>query len=416
MFSAITANRKCGRGTIRIDAPWLNDPALSQVFATLEAAGGEARVVGGAVRDQLLGRPIKDIDLVSTLEPAAVIAAAERAGLRTIPTGIDHGTVSFLVDGRMFETTTLRADVATDGRHAVVRFTTDWLEDARRRDLTMNALYLDRRGQLHDPLRQGLADARSETIRFIGDATARIQEDYLRILRFFRFHAQLGWPIRDLAGRDACAAEAEGLRRLSVERIWQEMRLLLAAPDPAPTLMAMRDHHLLVVIAPEIDAAARVPVEADAVLRLAALIGSQEAAAVLARRWKLSKSDAVRLGHAMTDPADTLTSVRLVRRAIYRDGSQTLADRVALVQARGGLVAAPVRAEIGLWVPPAFPVRGTDLMQMGVEAGPMIGRALRAMEDRWIAGDFQASRDDCLRWLPDLIRDQEDPVSTPHTQ
>lgn len=370
-------------------------------------------MVGGAVRDQVLGRPIRDIDLVSTLEPAAAIAAADHAGLRTIPTGIDHGTVSFLVDGRMFETTTLRADVETDGRHAVVRFTTDWLEDARRRDLTMNALYLDRRGMLHDPLGQGLADARSETIRFIGTATARIREDYLRILRFFRFHAQLGWPIRDVAGRDACRAQAEGLRRLSVERIWQEMRLLLAAPDPAPTLIVMRDLHLLAVIAPEVDAAAQLPVEEDAVLRLAALIGSQDAATTLARRWKLSKSDATRLGQATLRPAESLSSVRLVRRAIYRDGHQAVTDRAALVQARGGLVSASVLAEIGVWVPPAFPVRGTDLMQTGMAPGPMIGRTLRAMEDRWIAGGFRSSRDDCLRWLPDLISGLEDQVSSP---
>ncbi len=405
--------RKHGRWTIRIDTPWLNDPDLLQVFAALEAAGGEVRVVGGAVRDHLLGRPIKDIDLVTTLQPPAIMAAADHVGLRTIPTGMDHGTVSILVGGHMFETTTLRADVETNGRHAVVRFTTDWLEDAQRRDLTMNALYLDPRGEVHDPLGQGLADARSETIRFIGTATERIREDYLRILRFFRFHAQLGWPVRDVAGRDACAAEREGLRRLSVERIWQEMRLLLAAPDPGPTLTAMRDLGLLAVIAPEIDAAAALPADNDSVLRLAALIGDRQAARSLARRWKLSRADATRLDLALVDPADTLTSVALVRRAIYRDGRQALADRSALVVARGGEVAARVLAEIGTWVIPAFPVRGADLMQAGLKPGPMLGQVLHEMEERWIAGDFSASRADCLDWLPEVIRGLEVPGSSP---
>ncbi|MDF1720230.1 MAG: CCA tRNA nucleotidyltransferase [Minwuia sp.] len=403
MFGAIAANRKRRRETIDTDAPWLNTRDLQQIFAAIAAAGGEVRVVGGAVRDHLLGRPIKDVDLATTLQPDAVIEAAAQAGLRTIPTGMDHGTVSFVINGQTYETTTLRADVETDGRHAVVRYTDNWAEDARRRDLTMNALYLDPHGVLHDPLGQGEADARAGIIRFIGDATERIREDYLRILRFFRFHAQLGWPIRDAVGLAACTAEAEGLRQLSVERVWQEMLLLLSAPAPLQILQAMRTGGVLNVVAPEIDPQRPLPVQPDAVLRLAALIETRDAADALARRWKLSKADASRLSRAKRPAGDAFASVRSVRHAIYRDGRQAITDRAVLADLAGQPVSSPVLAEIDVWAPPVFPVTGRDLIQAGMTPGPELGRALKALERRWLQDDFRASRDTCVGWLPEVL-------------
>lgn len=370
-------------------------------------------MVGGAVRDCLLLRPVGDVDMATPLLPEAVIAAAGAAGLKSVPTGVDHGTITVIAEGTPFEITTLRADVETDGRRAVVSFTTDWARDAMRRDFTINALYLDPDGELHDPLGQGRDDLKAQVIRFIGSASERIREDYLRILRFFRFHAMLGWPIRDSAGRQACATHLGGLQRLSVERIWQEMGKLLAAPDPAPMLAEMAGTGILAAIASELDAGRTLPTARDAILRLAAMIPDQDAASAISGRWKLSKADARRLILAVRHPADSLGSPVAARIALYRDGRQAMMDRSTLATTRGEVVDRDVQALIADWPIPAFPLKGRDLMTANVRPGPEMGELLHRLEARWIADDFRADRAQCLAWLVEEIRDPAGRESIP---
>jgi poly(A) polymerase len=209
-------------------AAWFNDPALKRVFALLNADGGEGRVVGGAVRNSLMGLDVSDIDVATTLTPDVVIERAKAVGIKAVPTGVEHGTVTLVIDRKPFEVTTLRADVETDGRRAKVAFSTDWQTDAERRDLTINALYVDEQGEVVD-LVGGLADLEKRNIRFIGDAATRISEDYLRVLRFFRFFAYYGSGRPDADGLRACAAARSKLQTLSAERVWSEMRKLLSA-------------------------------------------------------------------------------------------------------------------------------------------------------------------------------------------
>ena len=259
----------------RIDAPWLAAPATQAVCAALTGAGHQALLVGGCVRNALLGRPVADIDLATDARPEAVIDLARRAGLKPVPTGVEHGTVTVVAEGRPFEVTTFRRDVATDGRRATVAFSTDLAEDAARRDFTMNALYCRPDGALVDPL-GGLADLRAGRVRFVGDPAARIAEDYLRILRFFRIHAWYGDPAGGLdpEGLAACAALQEGLARLSRERVGAEMTKLLAAADPAPAVAAMAAAGILGRVLPGADARALAP------------LVHAEAAAGAAPRWQ----------------------------------------------------------------------------------------------------------------------------------
>lgn len=411
----VRADRNPEGSVIRIDTPWQDDPAFKRVVATISAAGGEVRVVGGAVRDCLLQRPVGDVDMATPLLPEAVIAAAGAAGLKSVPTGVDHGTITVIAEGTPFEITTLRADVETDGRRAVVSFTSDWAQDAMRRDFTINALYLDPDGELHDPLGQGLDDARAQVIRFIGSASERIREDYLRILRFYRFHAMLGWPIRDRSGAAACATHLDGLQRLSVERIWQEMAKLLAAPDPSPMLAEMADAGVLAAIAAELDAGKTLPATQDAILRLAAMLTDQTAASAISGRWKLPKADVRRLVLAVRHPADSLTSLAATRIALYRDGRQAMMDRSTLAMARGEPVSRDVQALIADWPIPVFPLKGRDLMTANIRPGPEMGELLHRLEARWIADDFRADRAQCLAWLAEAIRDPAGRGSIPPT-
>ncbi|EHS53925.1 Polynucleotide adenylyltransferase region [Rhizobium sp. PDO1-076] len=229
---------------------WFRTPALGRLFALLNADGGEVRVAGGAVRNGLLGLPVSDIDLATTLQPEEVIARAKAAGIKAVPTGIEHGTVTLVLDGKGYEVTTLRRDVETDGRRAQVAFGADWQEDAERRDLTINGLYAGQDGQVID-LVGGLADIETRTVRFIGDAEQRIAEDYLRVLRFFRFFAYYGHGRPDAAGLKACARAREKLKTLSAERVWSEMKKLLSARDPGRALLWMRQSGVLGEILPE---------------------------------------------------------------------------------------------------------------------------------------------------------------------
>jgi poly(A) polymerase len=365
---------------------WLVAEPVRAVLDALAPAG--PLFVGGCVRDALLGRPTNDVDLCVACPPARTVALLEAAGLKAVPTGFDHGTVTAVANGRGFEVTTLRRDVATDGRHAQVAFTDDVALDAARRDFTMNALYADGAGRVRDPL-GGLADLRAGRVRFIGDAARRIAEDRLRVLRFFRFTAWFSRTGVDARGLAACAAAADTLGRLSAERVGQEMRRLLAAPDPAPALTAMAQSRVLEACTSGADPAAvaaltqaeRAAGAAPDWRRRAAAMGGDTA------RWRLSRAEAKALA----------------------------ARAAALAQARAGVRPAPLAAEHGLeaardalliagGLPPdaedelargaaaTLPVAARDLAQLGVPAGPATGAALRRLRALWLNADLRPDR------------------------
>lgn len=400
---------------------WMRDPETLSVFAALEAP---ARFVGGCVRDVLLDRPVTDIDIATTLTPDEVMRQLADAGLRAVPTGFDHGTVTAVTANHHFEITTLRIDVRTDGRRAEVAFTDDWVADARRRDFTVNALYCEPDGALYDPV-GGLADLAARRIRFVGDPDQRIAEDVLRLLRFFRFYAQFGEPPFDAAGLTACRAAAGKLTTLPGERVSNEMRKLLLAGDPAPTLVTMSANGILAPILPEAKAidrlAALVTLEgivatADPVRRLAAAIETDGAgAAAIGERWRLSNEERRRLvalcGGAAVDPDWPRPRLRA---ALYRSGADLWRDR-ALVSWADDIARGTVqdRRRSDAWravydLPeiaplPDFPLRGRDALDRGVPAGPRVGDLLAMVENWWIEGDFAANRQACLARLDALV-------------
>lgn len=389
--------------------PWMTEAACRTVMAALNAEGGRARFVGGAVRDALLGRPVTDVDLATDLKPEAVAARLAAAKVTVVPTGLKHGTVTAVTGGRHFEITTLRVDVETFGRHATVAFGAGWTADAERRDFTMNALYLDPDGTLYDPM-GGRADLDAGRVRFVGDPATRIAEDYLRALRLFRFQAHLGRVPLDPAALAACRDAAPRLATLSAERIRVELMKLLAAPDPAPTVRQMAALGIPAVILPEatdIDRlAAMVAAEnllgepAEPLRRLAALLATHDARGIAAR-LRLSNAEAARLADLL-DPAPLPAAdmpAPEVRAAIYRHGATRCIDRALLAATRGAAPAfAPLLATARAFTPAKLPIAGRDLMALGVPRGPAVGRLLREVEARWIAGDFQAGRDELLAW------------------
>jgi len=404
--------------------PWMTAPATQAVFDALEAAGGAdcARVVGGCVRNALIGRPATDIDIATTLKPEQVIAALRAARLKAVPTGVEHGTVTAVSGGKPYEITTLRRDVETDGRRAVVAFTDDWLEDAQRRDFTLNALYAHRDGTIFDPTGHGVADARAGRIIFVGEATQRIREDYLRILRFFRFLAWYGKGAPDDAAVAACEALKDQIATLSAERVSKELLKLLAAEDPreAAGLMA-RTGVLATVLPPPIDLArfnGMVAIEqdqlfeTDPVLRLAALLPDDQPGAIrFAERLRLSNAERDRIAAALapTPALKSWMSPREIRRAVYRQGAQTFRDRAKLAWARAERTAATPqwRGMIALgegWSPPAFPLTGDDVVTAGVPKGPMVGQVLREVEDWWIDHDFIDDRMSAVEKLKSIAQ------------
>lgn len=396
------------------DAAWLADPTLQKVLRVLNA-DGVARVVGGAVRNTLMGREATDIDIATTLEPGQVTSQVEAAGFKAVPTGFDHGTVTVVGEGgrRHFEVTTLRRDVETHGRHATVAFTEDWAEDAARRDFTINAIYCDADGTLHDPV-GGIADIAAGQVRFVGDAGERIREDYLRILRFFRFSAHYASGPLDQAGYAACVAEQAGLVRLSAERIRAELVKLLAAPGTAAVIAAMDEGGIVgrvfgtkastPVVLRLIAIEGACGIVGDAVRRLGAIAsaGGIEAEDLKAR-LRLSRADGERIGEMEKAAAGMVpTLADLDRKArLYRQGPQAYRDGVLLAWARSGagkddeawreLLALPDR-----WTAPVLPVAGRDLVARGVAPGPEVGRRLTEIEERWIAGGFSANREELL--------------------
>ena len=376
--------------------PWLGAEATRAVMTALEAAGGVgcARFVGGCVRNSLLGQPVDDIDIATRLKPEETIAALKSAGLKAVPTGVEHGTVTGVSGGRPYEITTLRRDVETDGRRAVVAFTQDWVEDAARRDFRINALYADAVGTVFDPTGGGLDDAMAGRIVFVGEPEQRIREDYLRILRFFRFHAWYGRGGLDAAGLAACAALKDGMARLSAERVSKELLKLLAAPDPTPTMRAMAQAGVLAQVLPELsdldlfEAAAER--SSDAVMRLSALLppdGDRVDAA--ARRLRLSNADRARLVTAVDDGAvDVGMAARGARAALYRLGRRTFEDRLLRAEAATGTARDDLHALAETWASPKVPVGGKDVARLGLAAGPATGAVLKAFEDQWVADDF----------------------------
>ncbi|MEI6642543.1 MAG: CCA tRNA nucleotidyltransferase [Novosphingobium sp.] len=366
---------------------WTRRPDLAALVAALDPAGeGLVRYVGGAVRDTLMGLPVKDIDMATPLEPAEVIARLTVGGIRSVPTGLAHGTVTALAAGSPVEITTLRRDVSTDGRHATVAFSQHWEEDAARRDFTINALYADPQSLTVHDFFGGLEDLAARRLRFIGDAEARIREDYLRILRYFRFQARFGSLPADAEAEAACAALAQGLKGLSRERIASELLLLLALPDPAPTITRMAELGVLAVILPEADPAALPPLLAaeaahgvapEALRRLAALLPADSALAeqVAARlRLSIAQRKHLALVAARTRPEGD------PRALAYRVGRSAAQDRLLLT---GGSI-----APLDHWAIPQFPLKGGAVVARGVSAGPEVARILRAVETRWIAEGF----------------------------
>ncbi|MEN6542962.1 CCA tRNA nucleotidyltransferase [Parvibaculum sp.] len=387
-------------------ASWLNEADTRAVMEALMSDGGTARFVGGSVRNALLGEPVLDIDIATNETPERASSLLAAKGIKVVPTGIAHGTVTAVTPTRHFEITTLRVDVKSHGRHADVAFTEDWQADAERRDFTMNALYADADGTVHDPLGQGRADLKARRVRFIGDAEARIREDYLRILRFFRIHAWYGADEPDGAGLKACADLKEGLRQLSGERVRDELLKTAAADNAGAAFRQMAAVGILSVVLPEASRLDRfeklVDIEANQlflatpILRLASMLDLDEAGtASVAERLRLSNKDRDRVSKALNDKTKIVSylSMREVRRALYIMGPELFKDRVMLGWAsdRKGHNAFQWRALLAMadsWTRPDFPLTGAMIKAAGVPEGPEIGRVWREVEEWWIDADF----------------------------
>jgi poly(A) polymerase len=382
--------------------PWMTAP---ETRAVLRALGGEGRFVGGAVRNALIGKPVADIDIATPLLPEEVSKRLAAAGLGAVPTGIEHGTVTAVANGKPYEVTTLRRDVSTDGRRATVAFTTDWAEDAQRRDFTMNALYASADGTVLDTV-GGVEDLKAGKVRFVGDPTTRIREDYLRILRLFRFHAFYGKGEMDSAALHAAAAEKAGLAQLSGERVQKELLRLLEADQPSQVLRLMAASGVLPELLPGALNIARLEAleEIDAnnfftpdpILRLVALLPNDVVVAnAVSKKLRLSNKDADRLVDlaGADEKLKPYTTPKEVRQLVYRLGLEPFKDRVFLKWAEdpkpsnafGWLT---LREVATTWRRPKFPLTGRDVMLAGVPEGPLVGRILEEVEDWWVDADF----------------------------
>lgn len=376
---------------LKLDAAkWRKMRGLRRVLDALGGDEGLTRYVGGAVRDDLLGLPVNDVDLATRLKPDDVVERLQAAKIKAVPTGIDHGTVTAVSDGHPFEITTLRRDVETDGRRATVAYTDDWKEDAARRDFTINALSADpATGKIFDYF-GGLEDLETKHIRFIGDPLQRIAEDHLRILRFFRFHARFGAGILDPAALDACTKRANDLMALSRERIADELLKLLGVPDPAPTVSVMLQRGILRPVLPEIEAN-RVPelkalvtaeqaagIEPDSLRRLVALLPRDRVVAEdIAVRLKLSNKARKRVGCAAEPGLCSSPDV-----LAYRAGAECATDRLLLAGKSADA------AFIANWKAPKLPISGGALIERGLKEGPVVARTLRRIEDQWVEAGF----------------------------
>ena len=378
---------------MQVSGAWLTHPGTQALCAVLEGAGYQALFVGGCVRNALLGAAVSDVDISTDAQPEIVTILAEKAGFKVVPTGIDHGTVTVIAQGVPHEVTTFRRDVETDGRHAVVAFSTDVAEDAARRDFTMNALYADARGAVIDPL-GGLPDLLARRLRFVGDPETRIREDYLRILRFFRFHAWYADPEggMDAEGLAACAALSAGIETLSAERVGAEVKKLLTAPDPAPAVASMAQAGVLGLVLPGADARALAPLvhlengaPPRALRRLAALAGENPA-----DRLRLSRAESRDLASLRAAIGDMSPPAVLG----WRLGADLAADALL---ARAAVLESPLppgwQAEVARGAASTFPVRAADLPHL---SGPALGAELKRLQRIWLSGDLRPTRDDLL--------------------
>jgi poly(A) polymerase len=381
---------------------WLKDPALQAVMSAIAARGGEARVAGGAVRNALLGEEVTEVDLATSLTPEQVTEACVAKGMGVHPTGITHGTVTVVADHHPFEVTTLRHDIETDGRRATVKFTDDWEADAMRRDFTMNALYCDAKGRISD-FTNGYRDILARRVIFVGDPEQRIREDYLRILRFFRFHARYGEGAPDAAGLAACVRLSAGMDALSAERIRQEMFKLMAAKGAVPTLRLMAEQGILSHLLPYTEdwsVIARLP--PDPLLRLAVLALEPLA---MRERWRLSNHEAKRL-EAISSLVAPTPGLRETEQKIvlYQIGPEAWTDLVRIAWARSDTTMEDSRWRALLSLPqrwhiPVLPVSGGDLLAAGMKPGPEIGATLKALEDWWVASGFTPGKLELLNRL-----------------
>jgi poly(A) polymerase len=411
--------------------PWMTAPESRRVLAALGASGLPVRFIGGCVRDALAHRKVQDIDLALALPPREVMALLQRAGLHVVPTGIDHGTVTAIVDGRTFEITTLRVDVESFGRRARVAFTDDWVADAARRDLTINALSCTPDGDVYDYF-NGIEDLGRGRVRFVGNAHDRIAEDVLRLLRFFRFHAHYGRPPPDAEALAACRAWADKLNLLSGERVRVEIFRTLMAPSPADVFRLMAEHHVLPHALPEAgqfdrlqqlawleqSGLARADVQPDPVRRLAALLATDAAGAeAVALRLRLSNRQRDRLRTMIAPPCavappagDEGDDDRPLLRALYRCDHASVRDLVLLAWAAERAAASRLPAQRSqAWLAlldratalprPRFPLRGRDALALGIPPGPQIGRLLGQVEAWWEQGGYRAGRPACLERL-----------------
>ncbi len=410
---------------------WMTAPQTRAVFAALTAAGAEVRFVGGCVRDAVSGRPVRDIDIATPDPPERVVELLEKAGLRVVPTGIGHGTVTAITDGRSFEVTSLRIDIETDGRRARVAFTDDWVADAARRDFTFNALSSTLDGDIYDPF-SGIDDLSRGFVRFVGNAGERIEEDVLRLLRYFRFYAHYGRPPADLDALAACRALASKLPELSGERVRAEMFRILSAPEPADVVLLMRGERVLEHVLPEAVDVGRLrmmswlesralnmpSVGPDSLRRLAALLPNDGAdAEKVAVRWRLSNAEAARLKTLAEAPLDFTESIGEddMRRALRTLGADLVRDLTLLDWARVVAVDphqprdktkvwTAILEAAESWTSLDFPLKGRDVLALGIAAGPEIGRLLGAAEAWWNDGGCRADRDACLAKLKDLAQ------------
>lgn len=385
---------------MKLDQPWLKAPAVQKVMQAIEAAGGEARFVGGCVRDAILGRKLGDFDLATTLRPEAVQAACEKAGCKVVPTGIKHGTVTVIADHQVFEVTTLRRDVATDGRWAEVEYTNDWQQDAARRDFTMNALFCDADGNVTDFF-GGIDDLKAGLVRFVGEPEQRIREDVLRILRFFRFFAHYGKGEPDASGLAACKALVSLLPTLSAERVRTELLKLLQADNPVPTWQLMLD----------IGVFRALDLPLKNISRLREVVGRECAlnrVAGVRRLWAALERDYPEIGAKLrlsNDEAQRIKSLNSVSltgyntRDAYRFGADVVIDALIV----SGNATAPQVEQLESWQRPCFPLNGADLAKLGVEPGPRMGEILSKVEQWWIEQDFSADHDACLTQAKDML-------------
>lgn len=384
---------------------WLRDGRLKKLFGVMEKHGDEVRIAGGAVRNALWGLPVADIDAATTMLPDKVMSVCRQAGLTAHPTGLEHGTVTVVVDGLTVEVTTLRNDVETDGRRAVVSFTRDWAVDARRRDFTFNALYCDLDGRIYDETGQGLGDLNARRVRFVGDAETRIREDYLRILRYFRFEAQYGAGVLDAHVLATCERLKSGVRTLSVERIQAELFKLLVAPRVVPVIAMMRKRGILQacidldiadgVLEKMVALEERLGVAPDPIRRLFCLTGN--GAALRLSKAERKRFENMKLCADIDVPGDLVK----LRKCLYRLGVEAYQDQVlkgwvasnALVDDKNWQLAFRLAQN---WQMPVFPLKGKDLLDQGIEPGQQMGQVLSELERLWIESDFRVDRQTLL--------------------